>query len=557
MIVAIIAVAFSTKDFVDARRNPLLATRFEEVEKVRLPVLSVCSSQLDIGGFGVLGRGDDAGRFEGMPLFSVRSVESLENGSKVFWPGSLDGGNGSGEKVVVRGAYRGMRGVECAGRFGSLDVGRSREDKATSLAREDLKDACQFCYQIGRDPPLFFEKKKRKTRSQVNPFFSPTGFKVHFVTSPFYRTCLDFDDQFRSGDDHWDFMRVEIKRKAKELEKKGILNFNDAIKDFNDKESLDFVMIAKEGDPLFEKLFENPDIPEILDEEKMFASARDMMCHVYFWSGFFYPSSTKDIDIRYKFNKATRVWERVGKKGSYLRDSRNETDLIGPIALAQQGKDRAARPLEVYQEDFEDIDDEKIIVGRKEIIGTRALHRVQEGAELIATVEGMTQADISFKLQKIDGKLRFIPSTNLIEVGVAAGRVIYDSHLINFRIDSFESETITKTDSTSLMQYLVDAIGYISMALGFTVYSLLIGPTNLFFLGVERPKRKTNGDRTNAGGKDSGEDEGDGTTEVIQDTAGPSGATRGGGVSSEGLRLRFGIQRHHFTGPMEPLQRIA
>lgn len=376
----IVTVHFLSRDYRRAQAAPALSVNYVDEDEMRLPVVAFCMARGNSPAF-PLGMGPTVGvpavvppasgnhTYSGAPIFTLRSIVSLENGSTIEWPATMASGTDGGHVSMV---YRGPPDNSCARVFSTLSVVAHRETlkqkpalsgklegipsggsssgsgdaisgvpvvdgTVTPSAGIATAQRCQLCYEVGRLSPPVVTRAVREARAPASVFEEMTGVRVEAVTLRAYASCMRFWKAGSFGFDEAIFLTNQVRLHRDALIERGTLDFGDLDLD--------------EYPHLFLNAFQstsNADFQPV-DFQDDVADPADALCHTYFFSGFFYPSDSEDIRFRFDYNpEHTSLWKRVGS-GPYITETFADENyvasgIIPPLTAAAMDLSAATFP---------------------------------------------------------------------------------------------------------------------------------------------------------------------------------------------------------------------
>lgn len=495
-----IALTFLTRDFIRSRSSDVLSLTYKPKAKLRLPVISVCSPLINIPSFPALlsdvpfvpsNTAALSGVAKGIPLWTLRAIDSYPNSAELSWPHAF-------QRVTA--AFRGPDGTTCAARFNKMNISAASESfnmfgytSRSGSSGQSLKrhDACQFCFQVGRDPKVTLNRTYDGQNNRSEDLSS--GLRLHVVVAEPWAACQRYPVEFMMSVDAQVFLTEQVRRNWEELEKRGIID-SAGIDYKNDEE---FELYVPSRPPRIEtrKIHkEHWKRPFDLGRE---ARSWELICHVYFFSGFFYPAENPQISFR--LNKTSYIWERTGKGPYFTKYPISSANLtVARVALApnrilhlpKMSSKSTQIPVEIYMEDEtqEGKDQTTETVEGPGNIGP--LRRVSEKAKLVSILDPntLTRLSLSRTESSVGGKQRIKHRVTLSSayVGLFAGYAMYRSWFLHVDFSSFLVERIAIQDPMPLIRFIADILGYVSMALGISLYTVIAGPTNVLLFCMVR-----------------------------------------------------------------------
>ncbi|GAB0492419.1 hypothetical protein MMPV_003681 [Pyropia vietnamensis] len=339
----IVTVLFLSRDYQRAQEAPALSVNYVDEEEMTLPVLAFCMARGNSPAFPI-GMGPIVGvpaavpppngthNYTGAPIFTIRSIVSLENGTSIDWPLTMQSGTDGGAVSMV---YRGPPDESCAPAFSILSVVAHREtlkqkpalsgklegirsdsdnpegdnNTVTPSAGIATAQRCQLCYEVGRLSPSIVRRSVREARAPSSVFEEMTGVRVEAVTLRAYASCMRFWKAGSFGFDEAIFLTNQVRLHKDALIARGTLDFGTLDLDEYPHLFLNALQATSNAD--FQPVAFRDDV----------ADPADALCHTYFFSGYFYPSDAQDIRFRFDFVAGQQsLWRRVGA-GPYITET--------------------------------------------------------------------------------------------------------------------------------------------------------------------------------------------------------------------------------------------
>ena len=121
------------------------------------------------------------------------------------------------------------------------------------------------------------------------------------------------------------------------------------------------------------------------------------------------------------------------------------------------------------------------------VVGGPALYRVPNNATMVTEVSaGDAMTSNVLNVEETSGVVEYKTTTRTIVLEHAPGMSVFLQNIFKVDMDSFFKEKTERIYAQTTEQYVVDLLGYISFAFGVTIFSLIVAPSNVFFLGVSQ-----------------------------------------------------------------------
>jgi hypothetical protein len=542
-LVCVFVVFLLTRDFIQDSRSALFASRLEYRSELMLPPMTLCYSAVDSPAFPLFGRGPES-PWRGEPLFNVPSL-LRRTGS---WDFEKD------PNYELDPSYLGSEDGRCVDKLSMLDAHSLRLQEGGDFAYGTDRKHCKACFRIGgrnrlplRDPagssgsPSSYRVQVESSATAVgcseypNVRLAPLACALPFTSGAFNSVLIValltyalevwfcfVVSTFQAGFMYTPTVLELLSRlyeAGDELQQKGILDWGDL--DFSNRTLFDSVLPLPKWNP-----------------DGNATSAYEVCCHVYLFSGIWYPQKP-DSDIRYRYDASVAGFVRSGA-GPYLTEHPFKISDIGNRAaeysrasrnLSEIKVDLTSYALEIYidSESADDEGDNRVVHNtEKGVFGTSHLVRVPDSATLFTLFQRNTHALLAFTRHETDGKVRYDTKTSSVPLSSMRAPSEVDAWLIEIVMDTFDVRVNEKI-RPSRSRYISDVMGIIFFALGLSVYSVIVGPTNILFFGLTLQKSQ----RASASEKDSS------AAGLSQDGADNTCVP----ADTEGISLDYGIRR--------------
>ena len=285
---------------------------------------------------------------------------------------------------------------------------------------------------------------------------------------------------------------------------------------------------------------------------------RDMLCNVFFNSGVFYPrsnDSTKEVPTYTLKGIQSPIGRQPEPFPLWTRDKPNvnntyfprfplgpdnDTGFLPPdtrpLRMESLEPSSSIRPFLVYIEP-PGAPAETVRSTSSNIVGGPTFYRVPNNATLVTEVSaGDAMTSIMLNVEETSGVVEYKTTTRTITLEHTLGRPVFLQNMFTVDMDSFFKEKTEKIYAQTTVQYVVDLLGYISFAFGVTIFSLIVAPSNVFFLGVSQRSAES----------DIGEATLDANETIDELRAGATGVETENAAEttrSNRPRFRFGVSR--------------
>lgn len=227
-------------------------------------------------------------------------------------------------------------------------------------------------------------------------------------------------------------------------------------------------------------------------------SSYEVSCHAYFFSGLFYPRAGS-TDVKYRYDASVAGFVRSGKGPFLTAVPFTVSDLGNPSKnlqvssrnLSELAVDLTTHALEVYIEEQEP----ERVAGHTQVshladealVGNAELWRVPDSASLYTLLRRNTHTSLVFTRQETDGRVRHVIKTHSVTMRSSGASDAFDTWIVDVHMGTFDV-LVNERILPSKSRFISDVMGIIFFALGLSVYSVIVGPTNVIFFGLTLQK---------------------------------------------------------------------
>lgn len=443
-----IAIVFLIIDFVTAQTHPVLRTKVIYEETLPLPVMTFCMGFPNIGTF--INRERD--NIKGESLFGVTSYENFETKQSY----SLKEAHAEVFEEVTLGPDYCRDSPKLKG-FSVEHQQKNHPHRSKSGQPPRTSSAwannCYSCFRMNFSSPL--ELSASKAVSIGRP---PIAIKL--ARHKFVNYC--FGEQLVSPYlAEIDALARIIFEHGDELIKLGILKV--------EEKNLEFA--------LFDFLKAVPQVNFVtLDSAAMaehIEMTNNLLCSVYFFSGYFYPVNGEKMDIKWvfghngTFDTRQRKWRQAGAgpypKSYYFDDitvSVNRT-MVEELKDTELHDDRRQQHVHVYGLDHS--------ITRLPTINDHAVTLADRHAMTLHFTRSIEHGVPSFKTQTSYGSQ--ITAFDL---------TLFAEYSLEMALASFERQETSRRPATSVAEFLTDVFEYAGLFTGVCAYTILVAPARMY-----------------------------------------------------------------------------
>lgn len=453
-----VALIFLFRDFSREGQTIVSTGRMVFREAVELPTLFACFDAPTGANNG------KKGLPIGTPMFDYVGAEKLVPNEA---PEPLQPANESRTILAVAGGLE-----ECSD---VLSVVRSRPvpSKATN--------ACKQCFEIGGWGALSLHDSD----STSVPGSITSTIRLRFTVNQAFQTCVGERSELGVllDNGHLSALLGFVFDEYELLENSGVIDWNGLDRSIGRETFIVRTLFGNSSDISAGSSGSFNDGRNFID--RVFRLS-DVLCHVYFFAGIWYPAEPADISYRYEPH--TNMFERTGR-GPYL-------DGVPTFPQTQQVPGQspaiAISPGGSYIERLSI--DQQVSVERSLSIFVTKKDRIRGEYEpsfvagerrvrviKVADIVPNTLADLCMSASMKEGELVFDSAVSSTEIGKnQSGGLADGSWVLDFRLKTHHMRETSSRNLISLVRFLADFLGYISMTVGISIYSLFVGPTNVY-----------------------------------------------------------------------------
>lgn len=442
----IISLVFVTQDFLDGRKELASTVRYVDTEEFELPSLWFCAVDTSLPFFSNLPND----KFYGSPLLWLEFVRGTSKKLDTRYPETRD--MPQFEVINVN-----SLGQPC----GQLDW----MDPVIFQLENTLKPTCFHCISIMRRPALVIQKpddveedededeeRLRDDDDDDDDEMDPADvggmatFRVaqNMILPSCRMSAIGLTVTSMM------FMRMEIKKHHRELEQRGTLDFNgtDPSKNENDGYLWPPYRLGLQNTTADFSVYD----------------IVDMLCNVYLFSGFFYPSKSKDI--RFKFNSKYLRWSRSGNgtyyppdfSSSYGTVSEETTNTIrGNTTIGELGGGK----YDVFSGVAVQVMTNESVMGQ---------------AETLVVLEPRDMASVRLSKSMIYGKESYTKEVVRTQMTRADVHSLNNVYYLEVGFSTYLTRVVSDQLTVSWSAFIADFFGITSLFLDVSVYTLIVSP---------------------------------------------------------------------------------
>lgn len=428
----VLALTFLTNEFIASQKRPAIRIENIPTEELALPVISFCTDWQSTPSFHTYPTSD----FPGYPLFLVTSLENQHDGNAppVNYPNSVD--SSSIQESFLRG-----NDEKCQRDLSIMSIARARqslfrfqEDQRASTIGVDKvdPDPCQKCFSVGKTRPLLLSSKGNRS-----PLRLPVSVSV--AVSRLYSYCI-----FKyTTDNARGLFMSELLRHLEQLEEREILRLPTS--------------------PQREK-----EIAFDPDRQLDHIGLDDMVCSVYFFSGYFYPSEDAGkVQFEWKQGQAGYgSWHSIGsKKYTKYNYSPAAPFFSGPGSDSLHKDTSFSKSIELYYEDSASV-------------SGKETNRVNADSQM-SILKGPSSSFVYLdRTEKPDGALEYQAKVSTsADVFPASSGSAFKIWTVGFDYLEFATKSITEQPTMSWPEYVTDVFEFIGLFTGVCVFSMIVAPS--------------------------------------------------------------------------------
>lgn len=438
LLMMMLALGFLTKEFVYSQRNPAINIENIPQDELALPVISFCMDHQGVPAFANY----PTAQYPGYPLFAVTSIDNEhdETSSLVSYPDSSN--SPWSQESFLRGDAE-----KCKRDLASMSIDRSRQ----SLFRYNLnKDAavigvdkldenpCQSCFSTGKTKPQVVSSQKARSPSKM-----PVSTTVSM--NRMYSYCV-FKNEALYNTEPLQLFQNQFLEHFTALIERGILDIEGGMTQRDRTSTLSFG--ASTSGP---------------------NSLNDMLCSVYFFSGYFYPSEDEG-EVSFKWVPEPSVngilegsWVSTGsRKYSRIIHKLDEPFVSGPGSESVQKDAYFSRSIEIYFEDA--------------TVVTEKNHQVNSNAPAVI-VGGPSDSLVYLgRKEQTDGSFEYSAKASSIEE-IFTSNGLFTTWKLGFDYREFSTTTVTEQATMSWPEYVTDCFEFVGLFTGVCIFSMIVAPS--------------------------------------------------------------------------------
>lgn len=428
----LVTIGFLTSDFVSSQKNPGIHIEQIPASQLELPAISFCNPIEGLPSFDNF----PTAEYRGIPLFTIAQIQnehSSPDGVSLVYPNSTS----QFSMGVIEETFEGRNKSKCLADTTKMSIERQRQglfrghvEKTSALVGHDIDpDPCLKCFRIGAS-------KRQVVHENFAREITPYPLSITLLVLNALDVCRTMNGRSIYGSVGRNLMRNEVIKHSSELEAREIL------------------VLSPEYDG---------DIESAVNElRKLGATTLDrILCNVYFFAGFFYPSENEG-QVQYTFrNVSTPTWTFTGS----MEYSFSTWDLEAPFAQSTD-PERAAKDvftlagLELYFED----------------------PNAAAGTELVSANSDAVYVnfgnDVSIAFDREDHKSGAAQYTHQASNSnsdvVHAAR--YSRINLEFGYRFLATNQIVLQPSMSWSEYVTDIFEFVGLFTGVCIFSLIVAP---------------------------------------------------------------------------------
>lgn len=424
----IISLVFVTKDFIDSRQEMASTVRYIEDDKLEMPSLWLCTMDTALPHFVEL----PSKEYPGQPLFWIDFFRGSNSLANVTYPQTKELPQLETGAVNILGQRCGDREVMSPEVFENENM---------------VAPSCFQCFRISRNPAIVFDKESEVKRNEEmdDGYSKHATFRVSRHSFP--SKCRT--SQYGLSRDAFSFFKQQIKEYHVDLKERGILDFGvfDPKDNFNDQYLW----------PLYRMGYANATVDFAVYD------VVDMFCNVYMFSGYYYPSSAKQV--KFRFNDRFYRWERAGN-GPFYPQIFNTY-----YAGRSSGQGLFTLTNNIGGEKYENRS-----MYASQAVQILTNHSRNGGAERIAALEPHNMASLRFSRNMIQERESF--DTNVFRTTVEPGdvRAVNYVYYLDISFENFMTRAVSDQLRVSWPAFIADFFGLTSLFLDVSVYTLIVSP---------------------------------------------------------------------------------
>ncbi|KAI0558731.1 hypothetical protein FGB62_189g034 [Gracilaria domingensis] len=432
----IVALGFLVTEFWYAQTNPAITSTVTRNEKLKVPVIHLCSQFPFLPAFDNLTQ-----EYAGQPLFGLRSYTNSEARESIAYPKTKELVY---ERSLLGNAEYCSQHMQYISKRNILEALRGETEPTQT---------CYSCLRVGRKKPISLnaELAKYRTLGAVT-LETAISYDMEYCFDPSNTISGWLRANLRSSiEDHWD----------KLVEKKVITVI--------DAPSIGYIL--NNG---FDHLK--------ADRSALLAAEAAVYCNIYFFSGFFFPVEP-GTEVRYGFDLSRAdPWVRLTNDENFLE---TQTEVFNPfeeqvsnraivLDIVRNGKGTNVNAQVIGVNLYVQDSDNDRAPKPHDLVG--ALRENHRDVLLLTREDDHKQAKHVRKL--ITGPLKQF---------VSLGRFARFNVSVDFA--TFDTAVVSRRPTTSLPEFLTDVFEYVGLFTGICAYTLIVGPARMY-LRIVKPNAR-------------------------------------------------------------------
>lgn len=427
----LVTIGFLAADFWYAQKNVAIQIESSKPRPLELPAITLCNFVSNVPHFSHY----PTSEYPGLPLFGIQrfalyNQSTLSVSTDLIHPDTLPDSVDSDS--LFEDVFVSQDISHCKKAGIGFDVEREmntlRSNYELGISGGATSSSCQHCIRLG------YKKRIKLAPSQLrDEGLAPPSVNVKLYRTKLFAACQT--GSHRRVSVIAALFVAEIQQYSAELKTRGILQF-----DGEEYRTINMDWFQENNEQFY-----------------------DFCCNVYFFSGFFYPS-TDQADISYEYVPgSTETWVQTGD-GPYFSAftwKANDHQIPGPSRDAL-GKDYFTfDSIEIFAEEAESINETAAVSPRTKISAVSAAQTALYKFKAV-TNQGKNEYEIRRSTSNSQG----YQSTTID---------IYDLH---FDFDTFETKTILTTPTMTWPEFITDVFEFVGLFTGICIFTLIVAPAH-------------------------------------------------------------------------------
>ncbi|PXF49899.1 hypothetical protein BWQ96_00059 [Gracilariopsis chorda] len=426
-----VTIGFLAADFWYAQKNVAIQIESSKPRPLELPVVTLCNFISNVPHFSHF----PTDEYPGLPLFGIQRFALYNRSSSsvstdLIYPDTLP--NSVDSDSLFEDVFVSWDISQCKKVDEGFDVEREmntlRSNYDLGISGDTGSTSCQHCIRLG------YKKRIKLTPPQHREEgLAPPAVNVKVYRTKLFAACQT--GLHRRVSIIAALFVAEIQQYSTELKDRGILQF-----DGEEYRNINMNWFQEDNEQFF-----------------------DFCCNVYFFSGFFYPSSDL-ADISYEYvPDSTEKWVQTGD-GPYFSAfawKANDHQIPGPSRDALEKDYFTLDSIEIFAEDADGINRTAAISPRTKISAISAAQTALYKFKRV-TNQGKNEYEIRRSTSNSQG----YQSTTID---------VYDLH---FDFDTFETKTILTTPTMTWPEFITDVFEFVGLFTGICIFTLIVAPAH-------------------------------------------------------------------------------